>query len=32
MRAHPDYSRYAADATLERVVVVPDRIVNMIIR
>ena len=32
VRAHPDYSHYAAAATIERMVVVPDRIVNMIIR
>jgi leucyl-tRNA synthetase len=32
VQAHPDYARYAAGGTLERMVVVPDRIVNLIIR
>ncbi len=32
VRAHPDYGHYVADGTLERMVVVPDRIVNMIVR
>jgi leucyl-tRNA synthetase len=30
--AHPDYALYAAGGTLKRMVVVPDRIVNLIIR
>ena len=31
VRAHPDYAHYVTDGTLERMVVVPDRIVNMIV-
>jgi leucyl-tRNA synthetase len=32
VRSHPEYSNYVADGALERMVIVPDRIVNMIIR
>ena len=32
VRSHPDYSNYAANGALQRMVIVPDRIVNMIIR
>ena len=32
VRSHPEYANYAADGALQRMVIVPDRIVNMIIR
>jgi leucyl-tRNA synthetase len=30
--AHPDYRQYAAGGTVERLVIVPDRIVNIVVR
>ncbi len=29
---HPDYARHAGDGTVERIIVVPDRIVNIVLR
>jgi leucyl-tRNA synthetase len=32
VRAHPDYARHAGHGTVERIIVVPDRIVNIVVR
>ena len=32
VRAHPEYARWTAGGSVERMVIVPDRIVNIIVR